>query len=159
VRAPADPIHIRPATPADEAILTALAGRLTAFALPPWRHPSDIAVADAREMMVAVRAGSRDNEVMIAERSGTPVGCLHVLADRDFFGAPHAHISVIATTSEAEGTGVGRVLLEHAEAWARSRGHRLLTLNVFAANARARRFYERGGWSPEMLKYAKPLAP
>ena len=153
------PIHIRPATPADEAILTAFAERLTSFELPPWRRPSDIAVADAKAMMAAVRAGSRDNEVLIAERSGIPAGCLHILADRDFFGTLHAHISVIATTSEAEGSGVGRLLLEHAEAWASARGHRLLTLNVFEANSRARRFYERAGWAPEMLRYAKPLAP
>lgn len=154
-----DPIHIRPATPADEAALTAFAWRLTTFDLPPWRQASDIALADAKEMMSAVRAGSRENEVLIAERSGIPVGCLHILADRDFFGTLHAHISVIATTSEAEGSGVGRALLDHAEAWARARGHELLTLNVFAANGRARRFYERAGWSPEMLRYAKPLAP
>ena len=32
-----------------------------------------------------------------------------------------------------------------------------LTLNVFAANSRARRFYEREGWSAEMMKYVKPL--
>ena len=37
-------------------------------------------------------------------------------------------------------------------------GQSLLTLNVFAANERARRFYERAGLAPEMLKYAKPLA-
>ena len=71
----------------------------------------------------------------------------------DFFGTRHAHISVIATTEAAEGSGVGRALLAHAEAWARERGLTLLTLNVFASNARARRFYEKAGWAPEMLKY------
>ena len=108
-------------------------------------------------MMAAVRAGSPDNEVFVAERAGTPVGCLHVLGDTDFFGDRHAHISVIATTEAAEGTGVGRALLEHAEAWSRHRGYALLTLNVFAANDRARRFYERAGMAAEMMKYVKPL--
>jgi RimJ/RimL family protein N-acetyltransferase len=32
-----------------------------------------------------------------------------------------------------------------------------LTLNVFDANARARRFYERAGFTPEVVKYVKPL--
>lgn len=75
----------------------------------------------------------------------------------DFFGRHHAHISVIATTAAAEGTGVGRALMEFAEAWARERHLPLLTLHVFAANTRARRFYERAGMAPEFLKYAKEL--
>ena len=159
VHSTSEPILIRPATLDDEAILLELARRLTAFDLPVWRRPEDIAKADAREMTAAVRARSPDSEVLIAERSGRPVGCLHMLATRDFFGTAHAHISVIATTAGAEGSGVGRVLLERAEAWARQRGHTLLTLNVFAANERARRFYERAGWSAEMLKYAKAIPP
>ena len=104
-------IHIRPAAEADEALLAELAARLTAFDVPPWRRPADIATADAREMMDAVRAESPDNEVLIAERAGVPVGCLHILATTDFFGARHAHISVIATTEAAEGSGVGQALL------------------------------------------------
>jgi ribosomal protein S18 acetylase RimI-like enzyme len=152
-------IGIRPARTSDEPVLVALAERLTAFPLPPWRKAEDIAVADAREMMAAVRAGEPDNHVVIAERAGVPIGCLHVLAMTDFFGTRHAHISVIATTAAAAGSGVGRALLEYGEGWARGRGLTLLTLNVFAGNARARRFYERAGWSAEMMKYTKPLTP
>jgi GNAT superfamily N-acetyltransferase len=150
-------IHLRPAAESDEALLAQLAVRLTAFDVPAWRRPADIVTADAREMMDAVRADSPDNEVLIAERAGVPVGCLHILAATDFFGTRHAHISVIATTEAAEGSGVGQALLRHAEAWARHRDYPLLTLNVFAANGRARRFYERAGWSAEMMKYVKPL--
>jgi ribosomal protein S18 acetylase RimI-like enzyme len=149
---------IRAARPADEAALRSLALRLSAFPLPPWRRAEDIATADARDMIAAVRDDSPDNEVWIAERSGVVVGCLHVLLTTDFFGTRHAHISVIATTEAAEGSGAGRALLAHAEQWARERGQSLLTLNVFAANERARCFYERAGLAPEMLKYAKPLA-
>ena len=150
-------IRIRPATEADEAVLVELAARLTAFDVPPWRKPGDIAAADAREMMDAVRAASPDNEVLIAERASVPVGCLRILATTDFSGTRHAHVSVIATTEVAEGSGVGRALLQHAEGWARRLGYSMLTLNVFAANDRARRFYERAGLSPEMMKYVKPL--
>ena len=152
-----DPIAFRLATLADEPTITKLAERLATFELPPWRRPEDIAAADASEMMRAVQGGVRGDAVLIAERNGQPVGCLHVLETTDFFGRSHAHISVLATTAEAEGSGVGRALLEHAETWAALRGHSLLTLNVFAANARARRFYERAGWAPEIVKYAKPL--
>jgi GNAT superfamily N-acetyltransferase len=37
-------------------------------------------------------------------------------------------------TREAEGRGVGAALMRAAEAWARSRGHGKLTLNVFDGN-------------------------
>ena len=150
-------IRIRLAAPQDEAALTALAWRLTAFPLPPWRKPEHIADADGREMMAAIRAGSDGSQVFIAERDGAAVGCLHMLEDVDFFGAKHAHISVVATTVAAEGGGVGRALMEHAETWARQRGHTLLTLNVFAGNERARRFYERAGYEPEIIKFVKAL--
>ena len=92
-----------------------------------------------------------------AERAGVAVGCLHILTTTDFFGTRHAHVSVVATTAAAEGSGVGRALIEHAEDWARRRGHALITLNVFAANDRARRFYERAGFTAEMVKYVKAL--
>lgn len=150
-------VSFRRAALDDEAVLTVLAERLTVFALPAWRRPEDISTADAREMMAAVRGNDSDNAVWMAERGGRVAGCLHVLALTDFFGLRHAHISVIATTAEAEGTGVGAALLDFAEAWARERQLPLMTLNVFATNARALRFYERGGWVPEMLKYVKPL--
>ena len=39
------------------------------------------------------------------------------------------------------------------------RGLPLLTLNMFAGNARARRFYEIAGFEVEMVKYAKPITP
>ena len=157
VDARGDDTALRRATIADEAALSALAARLTAFPLPAWRRPEDISTADAREMIDAVRGSDADNEVWVAERGGRVAGCLHVLALTDFFGLRHAHVSVIATTVEAEGTGVGAALLAFAESWARQRHLPLMTLNVFASNERARRFYERGGWVAEMLKYVKPL--
>ena len=78
-------------------------------------------------------------------------------AATDFFGLHHAHISVLAVTAAAEGTGVGNSLIAHAEQWAAARGFTVVTLNVFAENARARRLYERNGFEPEVVKYAKPL--
>src|ERR687892_278503 len=126
---------------------------------PSWAltAPDEIAAADGRAMMAAVQTADADNEVFIAERDGEAVGCLHILAETDFFGVRHAHISVVATTAAAQGTGVGQALLAQAEAWARQRTFGLLTLNVFAGNTRARRVYERAGFTPEILKYAKSL--
>ena len=150
-------LTLRRATAADERVLAALAARLSAFELPSWRAPQDISDADARAMIAAVVSGDPDDEVLIAERAGEVVGCLHVLAVTDFFGLRHGHVSVIATTEAAEGSGVARRLMEHAEQWTAARGLPLLTLNMFAGNARGRRFYEIAGFQIEMVKYAKEI--
>jgi ribosomal protein S18 acetylase RimI-like enzyme len=150
-------VTIRLATPTDDSILVALAVRLTAFPLPPWRTAVEIASADARAMRDAVRAGRPDDDVLIAERNATVVGCLHILAVTDFFGRRHAHISVLATTEAAQGSGVGRALMAYAEEWTLQRELTLVTLNVFAGNARARGFYEHAGFGPEVVKYVKEL--
>ena len=150
-------LNIRPASRADRQVLAGLAERLASFQLPPWRTPESIANADAGAMMEAIESASDDNEVVIAERDGRPVGCLHILVIKDFFGVSHGHISVLSTTAEAEGTGVGRTLMAFAEQWTVRHGLSLMTLNVFAGNERARRFYDRTGFEVEMMKYAKRI--
>lgn len=150
-------LRIRRATADDEAVLLGMAERMADFDLPRWRAGREIIEADGRDVVRAVTAGDPDHDVFVAEIEGAPAGCLYVHPAQDFFGRRHAHISVIATTAAAEGTGVGRALMAHAEAWARERGLSLLTLNVFAANTRARRFYEKAGFELEMVKYAREL--
>jgi ribosomal protein S18 acetylase RimI-like enzyme len=155
--APMSDLTLRAATPADEPALAALAARLAAFELPSWRTAREISSADTEAMLAAVVSADPDNEVLMAERAGEIVGCLHILAATDFFGLRHGHVSVIATTTAAEGSGVARALIAHAERWTEARGLPLLTLNMFAGNERARRLYERAGFEVEMVKYAKPV--
>ena len=52
---------------------------------------------------------------------------------------------------------MGSALLAASEEWARSRGARRLTLNVFESNRRARALYERRGFAPESLRYVRTL--
>ena len=58
------------------------------------------------------------------------------------------YVSQIAVTPAFRGYGIGRKLLERAEAWGRARGKRNLALHVAAAN-RARHLYERFGFEPK----------
>ena len=44
-----------------------------------------------------------------------------------------------------------------AEDWGRANGFTKLTLAVFADNRRAKGFYERQGWSPELETWYKQL--
>ena len=63
----------------------------------------------------------------------------------------------VVTAAGEEGRGIGRALMAAGEEWSRGRGHRLLTLNVFAANSRARSLYERIGYEPDTSKMVKVL--
>lgn len=148
---------IRRAMAADETALLDMAGRMANFDVPPWRSAAEIIEADGRDLVRAVVEATPDHDVFVAEVNGIAAGCLYVLVTTDFFGRQHAHVSVVATTGAAEGIGVGRALIAHAEEWARQRRLSLLTLNVFAGNARACRFYEQAGFEVEMIKYAKEL--
>ena len=77
------------------------------------------------------------DRTVVAEREGAPVGyvtCLDDLLD-DIWVAPWA-----------QGQGVGALLLRAGEEVIRACGHAEARLECIAANARARRFYERHGW-------------
>lgn len=150
---------IRPASPADRAWILPLAPRLHEFGPPPWRprEAMDRAVTVAIERaLVSTPLGSA---VFVAEDpAGAPLGFVHVETAMDFFTHErHGHVSDLVVASKGEGRGAGTALMAAAEKWARQKGYRLLTLNVFAANLRARELYERIGFHPDTTRYIKEL--
>lgn len=60
--------------------------------------------------------------------------------------APSFGVLSIATDPAVHGAGIGRALMQEAEARARRAGHARMTLTVHPDNARAVRFYEQLGW-------------
>lgn len=58
-----------------------------------------------------------------------------------------AHISDLGVMRDCRGEGVGKLLVEHAEAWAREHDRPTLTLWVAESNSAARRLYEQAGFS------------
>jgi len=58
-----------------------------------------------------------------------------------------AYISDLSVASDCRGEGVGRLLLERAEAWARDAHRARLTLWVAASNEAARHLYEKTGFT------------
>jgi ribosomal protein S18 acetylase RimI-like enzyme len=57
-----------------------------------------------------------------------------------------AYISDLGVAPDCQGEGVGRLLLEHAEEWARGRERERLTLWVAGSNERALHLYENFGF-------------
>ncbi|MFC0508083.1 GNAT family N-acetyltransferase [Micromonospora costi] len=111
-----------------------------------------------------------DHRMTVAERAGELVGFTYVGPDDD--GDPETGLLHAIHLDPAErGRGTGRELMIDALAGMQERGWRRAALWVLTPNASARRFYERGGWTPtgiereeligsavtSQLRYARPL--
>jgi len=113
--------------------------------------------AEATATVAAIDGGD-ERIVLVAEDDGTRLGFVHLETSVDFFTRErHGHVSTIVVSPHAERRGVGRALVDAAEAWCRERRYRLLTLHVFDANAPARRLYERAGFRVDTIKYLKEI--
>jgi len=98
------------------------------------------------------------NTTLIAEKDGVPAGFIHVREHKDDISwEACGTVPLLAVTEEVQGTGVGRLLIEAAETWAKAQGFRLLHLEVFSANNQAQGFYQKLGFQPETLNMIKPL--
>jgi GNAT superfamily N-acetyltransferase len=152
-------VRIRAAAPADEAFILQLTDQLGAFAVPYWRTAAEIATADHIILLDALHEPEPETSLLIAEAEpGKPLGCVFSSTREDYFTHErHAHVEVLAVEPSAQGQGIGRTLMDAAEGWARSRGYRRITLNVFAQNGRAREVYEHFGYQPETVHYLKEL--
>src|SRR5574341_1230893 len=68
-----------------------------------------------------------------------------------------AHVEARGVTEMWRGRGVGRALMERAEAWGRQRGCSAVHLEVWGFNAAALAFYERLGYGPVLVRMRKEL--
>ena len=160
---------IRGAVAADRDFVLGLADRLVSFEVPAFRSKAELADGDRRALAAwfdrlqgdsraEARSAEADEALFIAEHDGRSAGCAYLVTLVDYFNErPHAHLSVLAVTAEAEGKGVGSALLDQSEAWARKCGSDRLTLSALVTNSRARTLYERRGFSGEYIRYVLPL--
>ena len=108
------------------------------------------------------RCAEQHGAMLIAEDGGKPVGWAFardmnaelfvVEAERQ-----HGFLAELYVMPEVRGKGFGRALIEGCEAWARSRGHKLLTVGVLARNGRAIRSYEGAGYETYVVTMRRYL--
>ena len=151
--------RIRAADPSDRNWLIPLSARLHEFGSQTWRSSDSIDRAVALSLEQVLAEPSSDAELRVAENAHhDPLGFVHLRAATDFTGEIHSYVSDLVVSSTAQGRGVASALLREAESWALSRGHRLLALNVFTANDRARALYERVGFVSDTIRMIKHLS-
>lgn len=81
--------------------------------------------------------------VLVAERAGTVVGCVHlqVLPDRG------CDLGMLSVHVGEQATGVGRALLAHAETYARDvLGARTMVMHIISVRRELLAWYERRGY-------------
>jgi ribosomal protein S18 acetylase RimI-like enzyme len=151
--------QIRVALPTDKSFILSLASRFSDFDLPEWRAASEVDHTNRRLLQKALEQPEPGSAVFVAEaENGKMAGFIHLETEADFFdGRSHGYISFLGVDKAFEGQGVGQILLEQAETWTCQQGYALLTLYVFASNQRAQRLYQKAGFNPELIKYAKEI--
>ena len=152
-------IRIRAATAEDRDFMFGQAQRLAAVAELPWHAERDVLAFQHRYMNAAFARPDSEAACFIAEdETARRLGYVHVEASTDFVTLePCAYVTVLAVIEAAEGRGVAARLMQAAEDWARAQGFRLIYLDVFANNRRARAFYARQGYQDDSLRLTKPL--
>jgi GNAT superfamily N-acetyltransferase len=127
---------VRPARPEDAATIAAIwsdgwrAGHLG--------HVPDELVALRTPESFAERAPGRIGNSLVAVVDGQVAGFVMVVRDE---------VEQVYVAADRRGTGIAVELLTAAEDVVRTHGHGEAWLAVVAGNARARRFYERQGWT------------
>jgi GNAT superfamily N-acetyltransferase len=102
-----------------------------------------------RQRLPAARRSRGD--VLVAVSGADIVGFVHYgpSRDQDADRGRTGEIGAIYVQPESIGQGVGRLLMERAVAGLAGLGYPDATLWVLDGNTRARRFYERAGWTPD----------
>lgn len=140
-------VVVREATADDAPVLAPLLGELGYPAAPAQLVPR------LRRMLAR-----EDQKILIAENADGALGtlALHVFPvlayDQDL-----ALIMALVITETARGLGVGRMLVDRAEAVARSLGASRLMVTTHNRRADAHAFYERLGFEFTGRRYVKPI--
>ncbi|MFG1911540.1 GNAT family N-acetyltransferase [Kribbella sp. NPDC048928] len=127
---------VRPAASGD-------AGAIAAIWYAGWRdghlgHVPDALVAVRTEESFWTRAAERIADTTVAVVGEEVAGFVMVVGDE---------VEQVYVGSGHRGSGIAGTLLAEAERQVRAGGHAEAWLAVATGNARARRFYERSGWT------------
>ena len=141
-------VTISSALPSDAAAIAELTGQLGYDA-----SPAEVTIRLSRILRKA------SERFVIAEADGRVVGWLHAVAVEYVDVDPFVLIAGLVVDRERRRQGIGRALLEDAEAWAMQRGCSLVRLTSSSSRTKAHRFYQELGYVNVKTQYSfvKPL--
>jgi GNAT superfamily N-acetyltransferase len=146
---PSLPVGIRSAAAADLPALTRLCGELG--------YASDPGQVQRRFARVAA---DPEHHIFVAEdASGRVLGWVHVHLTKLLESDLRGEVAGMIVAPEARGRGVGRRLMQAAEAWTKGRGGAQVSLRCNLVRTEAHAFYERLGYkvAKTQLNFRKPV--
>src|SRR5450432_3700334 len=120
---PTSKLKTRPAAKEDKDFIISLIPRLTEFGLPTWRDETGMIAVDTQIMTDKLLNNHSDTAIFIAEDDkDIPLGFIHLQAGNDYYNKEkHGHISDVIVAPGLEGLGIGRLLMDKGEEWARTK--------------------------------------
>lgn len=123
------------------------------------------AEAIGADYLVALQSevAKHQGRFLVAELHNNVVGYATLLthcdsaADTEEILYTYAHIGDLSVQEDARNLGIGQALVTACENIARGEGFKWLRLAVLADNTDARRFYDKAGFTPRLLRLEKPL--
>jgi GNAT superfamily N-acetyltransferase len=118
--------------------------------------------SDVGKTETAIRAvlGSEVGDAFVAEDpEGHVIGWAHVFMVPFIESGPNAELGGLVVDEKYRGSGAGRALVEHVEAWARERGALEVSLRTNIVRDGAHKFYQHLGYEVQKTqhKFHKPL--
>ena len=151
-------VVIREALQSDHAYIFELSPYLAQVAQLTWHSDEVMQTMQDNYIAEMLAKTAQENSTFIAQANDKPVGFIHVRTHKDSIsGETCGTIPLLAVSPDSQGLGVGKLLIEHAEAWAKNLDCRLLHLEIFANNTKANRFYQNLGFQAETVHMIKPI--
>lgn len=142
-------IRVRPATAGDAERIAILSGQL-----------GYASTEEQVRQRLRRLEGNSEHAALVAEApGGEVVGWLHVHLAHTLELDTQAEISGLVVDESWRSRGVGAVMMERAEQWARKKGCKMIRLRTNVIRERAHAFYERLGyelWKTQKV-FCKPL--
>ena len=125
--------------------------------------PRGDAIADAYLDRMFARCATWAGRVFVAEADGAVAGFVCVWGrvppqEPDEPQADYAYVSDLVVLARWRRRGIGRALLQRAEAYARALGMHTIGIGVMAENREARALYDADGYRPVHVELRKSLA-
>lgn len=89
---------------------------------------------------------ARQHALFVAELAGYVIGWVHVTASRLLEVAPRAEVNGLIVDETARSGGVGELLLQEGEKWAKRAGCHSMSVRSNVKRDRAHQFYEKNGY-------------
>ena len=137
------PISIRTGRDSDADAVTSLTAQLG----------YDVAPSGVSERLAHILERT-DQRFLIAEEGGQPVGWLHAAVAEFVEADPFVVIAGLVVDRNWRGKGIGRMLMHHAEQWAREQRCSIVRLWSSAGRVSAHRFYEHLGYTHIKTQHA-----